>query len=181
MCLILVVVNVCMARGFFLISPQRMGNKSACLNISLFGIAEILGYLLYFNYSTELSRKRVNSIYCIIAIIVSFLFSICYAFTDRSSTEIMFIDIVLAVFLRFFNAICTILTLDFVAECFPVNLKGLVFGITAFVGRLSMFLAAYIDVLGNYNNFNPLMFCFIPALLTLPIIEKLPETRKTRA
>ena len=169
-------LNIFVVVGLPLVAAQLIGNGNVQLNMALFSIAQMVGFIYSFKRAHLMKRKGLMVKFALLTIIIPLLLIVLNTLTFLSLNVRMYIDLALSVFLGGFAGTTNSMISTYASELFPTAIRGLGIGTGLFVGRSSFIVSNYLAKIAIYFNVNPICFCFIHGILAFICAKSLHET-----
>ena len=164
--------------GFALIDlvPYKLGLNNIFISSMAFQATSLITNLALIPFLHKIKRRKGNIIIVLFYVLVSVILLMFRIFDVRHYEGIKWTELGLTVFLNGLGAFQFLLISRYVNEVFPTKLRAISISLVLVFGRMSMFLANFVDPLSEIWAIHPFVPVGVFYLLTLPCYWRFEET-----
>lgn len=156
--------------------PTKLGIESIFISSISFSIILLISNFILMFYLHKIPRKRGNIILILVLMIIAIILLLFSVLGIRHDKVAQWAELGLTLISIGFRMLQFLLISRYVNEVFPTKLRAISIAAVLEIGRSSMFIGNYIDILSEKVDVHPFVFIGVLFMLTLPCFLRYEET-----
>ena len=173
---VIIAANIYLGYGMSLLVTQKIGINNVYVNGCLFGASELLGAIITIMIAAKVQRRLLNIANSLVTIQAALLLLVLRGIGLGHDSFGQLLESLLSVTIKLLLCINLNMIFTYAAELFHTKQRGIVIGITVFVGNIMLGLAVYLDMLADNWGVHPMVMLSFGAVVSFIVSSLMPET-----